>query len=201
MHRAARAVLAAGVLAALLAGCTGGAPAPDDPRAAAAALAELDAHNDADVGYARDMLPHHGQGLELSGLVPARGSSPAVRDLAALIDRQQGAEIGQLRGTLRSWGVPEPDPHAPMPGMSAAAGPAMPGMASPATLGRLRALRGNDFDRLWLQTMITHHEGAVRMARAELAGGTAFGTRNAARNVISVQQAQIDTMRTLLDRG
>lgn len=189
MRRGIPAGLAATALV-LLVGCGGPvAPAAGDPAAAAEVLARVNAHNDADVAFVRDMIGHHAQGVELADLVPARTPTPAVRDLAALIDRQQGVEIDQLRGQLTSWDL---DPAGSPMSMG------MAGMASPDTVARLRDTRGEEFDRLWLQAMIVHHEGAVTMARAELDAGIQRGARNTAQNVISVQQAQIGTMNDLL---
>ncbi len=85
-----------------------------------------------DTDYARMMLGHHEQALELSALVPGRSSSPDVADLAFRIDRAQVEEVGQLQGFLRLRGAPT-DPG-PMTGM--------PGMADQATLARLRTLSG-----------------------------------------------------------
>ncbi len=188
-HATAAGLTAAAIIAS--AGCgTPARPADGDPAAAARVLAQVNAHNDADVRFVRDMITHHAQGVELSRLVPGRGADPAVADIAALIDRQQGVEIGQLRGQLTTWGVAPPDP---------ATGMSMAGMASPQTLARLRGTRGEAFDRLWLRAMVDHHEGAVAMARAELDAGVQRGARNTAQNVVSVQQAQITVMNRLLD--
>lgn len=145
-----------------------------------------------DTDYARTMLGHHEQALDLSALVAGRSSSPDVADLAFRIDRAQVEEIGQLQGFLRLRGAPT-DPPA-MTGM--------PGMADPATLDRLRALSGPAFDRLWLQTMTAHHEGALTMARGYLAtaGGTA-ALAEFSRRVLLTQQAEIDRMRGLLARS
>src|SRR4051812_5591249 len=168
-----------------VAGC---ADAPVDPgpgtvpTAAAPAPAVVDA---VDSEYARMMLGHHEQALELAALVPGRSSSPDVADLAFRIDRAQVEEAGQLQGFLRLRGAPT-DPG-PMSGM--------PGMADPATLARLRALSGPAFDRLWLQTMTAHHEGALVMARGQLAstGGSASTSPLAefSRTLLVSQQAEI----------
>jgi uncharacterized protein (DUF305 family) len=148
-----------------------------------------------DTDYARMMLGHHEQALELSALVPGRSASPDVADLAFRIDRAQVEEAGQLQGFLRLRGAPA-DPG-PMTGM--------PGMADAATLARLRALSGPAFDRLWLATMTAHHEGALTMARRQLAqtGGAASTSPLAefSRTLLVSQQAEIDRMRALLARS
>lgn len=195
-HTCAATVALAVAAGALVAGCAP-APAPGagDPEAAARVLAEVNAHNPADEAFVQDMIPHHAQGVQLAALVPDRSPTPAVRDLAALIDRQQGFEIEQLRGMLTSWSVPAADPGRAMDMTMTGIGM---GMAAPDTLDRLRRTRGAEFDRLWLQAMIRHHEGAVTMARTEVDAGTQRGARNIARNVVSVQQTQIATMDALL---
>ncbi|MCD2195999.1 DUF305 domain-containing protein [Actinomycetospora endophytica] len=166
---------------------SGGPGVPTTTAPAPAAVAALD------TGYARMMLGHHEQALELSALVAGRSSSPDVADLAFRIDRAQVEEVGQLEGFLRVRGAPT----GPPPGMAG-----MDGMADAATLARLRTLRGPAFDRLWLRTMTAHHEGALTMARDQLAatGGVASTSALAefSRTLLVAQQAEIDRMRVLL---
>lgn len=170
---------------ALVAGCA--APAPPDPVAELNRITQT--RTDADVAFVQAMLPHHAQGVELADLVATRTDTRAVRDMAFRITRAQGDEIGQLRGFLTSWGTP-PDPgHAHH---------AMPGMVDAAAMSALRDARGPAFDRLWLQAMIAHHEGAVTMAESALRDGVHRGARNTASNVIAVQRSEIATMQRLL---
>ena len=103
------------------------------------------------------MIPHHEQALELAALVGGRDGSPGLEAMALRIDREQVEEIGQMQGLMRARGL------APVAvGM-------MHGMAEPATLATLRSSRGPAFERLWLDTMISHHDGALMMARDYLA--------------------------------
>jgi uncharacterized protein (DUF305 family) len=166
-----------------------GVPTAAAPSAAAVAAVDTD--------YARMMLGHHEQALVLSALVPGRSSSPDVADLAFRIDRAQVEEVGQLQGFLRLRGAPTDQGPTGMAGM--------PGMADAATLDRLRGLSGPAFDRLWLQTMTAHHEGALTMARQQLAatGGAASTSPLAefSRTLLVAQQAEIDRMRALLARS
>ena len=161
------------VLALALAGCASEPPPP----------AQAD-----DVGFAAEMKPHHEQALELSALVRGRTSDPEVTDLAFRIDREQVEEVGQLQGFLNLRGGV---PTMPMT--------AMDGMADAATLQQLRASSGPAFDRLWLQTMTAHHEGALTMARDYLAGPPGALTEFA-RTLLRSQQIEIDRMRAALDR-
>jgi uncharacterized protein (DUF305 family) len=163
------------LLAFLTAGCAA-TPAP------AAPVAD-------DAGFATMMIPHHEQALELSALVAGRTTDPTVADLAFRIDREQVEEVGQLQGFLNLRGAPAPAPMG-----------AMAGMADAATLDQLRGASGPAFDRLWLQTMTAHHEGALTMAREYLAGPPGALTEFA-RTVIRSQQIEIDRMRAALTRS
>jgi uncharacterized protein (DUF305 family) len=141
-----------------------------------------------DVGFAAAMKPHHEQALELAALVPGRSADPEVADLAFRIDREQVEEAGQLQGFLNLRGG-----GPTMPAM------AMDGMADAARLQQLRASSGPAFDRLWLETMTAHHEGALTMARQYLAGPPGALTEFA-RTVLRSQQIEIDRMRAALAR-
>ncbi|NMO92886.1 DUF305 domain-containing protein [Actinomycetospora sp. TBRC 11914] len=178
-------VVIGAVLVVVLGGCADTPPPAAPPDVAAV-----------DTDYARTMVGHHEQALALAALVPGRSSSPDVADLAFRIDRAQVEEVGQLQGFLRARGAPAD----PGPAMAV-----MDGMAATATLDRLRTLFGPAFDRLWLQTMTTHHEGALAMARRHLAatGGAASASALAefSRTLLVAQQAEIDRMRGLLARG
>lgn len=190
-----RCVPVALLLALVVAGCADAPVGPPGVPTTAAAPSPA-AVGGLDTAYARMMLGHHEQALELSALVAGRSSSPDVADLAFRIDRAQVEEVGQLQGFLRLRGAPT-DPPADISGMA--------GMADTATLARLRALSGPAFDRLWLQTMTAHHEGALTMAREQLAatGGAASTSALAefSRTLLVAQQAEIDRMRALLTRS
>lgn len=162
---------------AALAGCAD-APATPPPAVPSPDAAYLDA-----------MVPHHAQALELAALVPGRDASPAVAALATRIDRDQVEEIGQLEGLRRSRGWPAGA------GMHGHGMDGMDGMADPATLEQLRALRGPAFDRLWLATMTRHHEGAIAMAREHLATGADETLRRFSQVLVATQSAEIDAMR------
>lgn len=173
-------VLAAVLLAAVLAAGCADAPVGPDPAAV-------------DGAFLSAMTPHHEQALELTAMVGGRGASPGLQAMALRIDRAQVEEIGQMQGLARARGLPV---AGRMAGMDMA-GMDMAGMADPATLATLRTLRGPAFERLWLDTMIRHHEGAVAMARDYLAVGTDDTLRRFAQVIITSQSAEITTMQRL----
>ncbi|MFC5138139.1 DUF305 domain-containing protein [Actinomycetospora rhizophila] len=171
-------VLAAVLLAAAVAGCSGAPPAPapaPDPAAV-------------DAAFLSSMIPHHEQALELTAMVGGRGASPGLAAVALRIDREQVEEIGQMQGLARARSLPV-GAHDGMHG-------AMPGMADPATLATLPTLHGPAFERRWLETMIRHHEGAVTMARGY--AGTDETLRRFAQTTVASQSVEITTMEQLL---
>ena len=153
-------------------------------------------HTEADVHFMHGMIPHHGQALEMAALVPSRAATEAVRAMALRMEISQRDEIALIESWLRSRGEPMPD-HA---------GHVMtaPGMLSTEQMDRLRAARGEEFDRLFLEYMIQHHEGAITMVRTLFA--TSGGAQDSeifqfANDVETDQRIEIDRMRQLLDPG
>lgn len=151
-------------------------------------------HNADDVAFARDMMPHHQQALQLVDLARDRSSDPALQEIASAIAAAQGPEMDQLAGMLRGWGQ---DPEAGM--HHGGHGMAMPGMVDDATMKRLESLRGAEFDRLWLESMISHHQGAVEMAKAEIANGDNADAKAMAEHIIEAQEAEIAQMKQMLE--
>ena len=74
----------------------------------------------------------------------------------------------------------------------------MQGMVDQSTMDKLETLRGADFDRLWLQSMIAHHQGAIEMSKAEIANGKNPDAVATAKTISTAQQAEIDQMNQLL---
>ncbi|MBK0866881.1 DUF305 domain-containing protein [Saccharopolyspora sp. HNM0986] len=195
--------------AAALTGCGGGAehaghgPAPQGPSAQQEHSGQQDhsaqqaAAAPADITFAQGMIPHHQQAVEMSRLAEQRAGAPEVRELAGKIEAAQGPEIDTLTGWLRRWGAPEGG-HSQHMGASGHAG--MGGMMSPQQLDELAATNGVEFDHRFLELMIAHHEGAVRMAETELARGSAPEAKKMAENIVRTQREEIDTMRALMGR-
>ncbi|WP_372664093.1 DUF305 domain-containing protein [Amycolatopsis kentuckyensis] len=164
--------------------------------------AQADAgHNADDVTFAQQMIPHHSQALDMAKLVPSRSTNPKVLDLASRIEKAQDPEIQQMRGWLTTWGAGMPSmpgmSHEPMPGMSGS----MPGMMSDTDLKQLEAAKGAEFDKMWLDMMIKHHQGAIDMAKTELAKGGDAAVKALAQKIIDAQQAEITEMQGLLTQS
>lgn len=123
-------------------------------------------HTAADVAFMQGMIGHHAQALEMVALVPARSSRVEMESLAERIAVSQKDEIGIMQRWLTAHGEAGDTKQAMSHDMHAAH-TAMPGMLSPAQMDSLRNAEGTTFDRLFLQYMIQHHEGALVMV-AEL---------------------------------
>ena len=162
--------------------------------ASATSAEQITAHNADDVMFAQMMIPHHEQAVELAAMVPDRSTNPDVIALAAKIAAEQQPEINTMKALLLQWDV---DPNE-MSHESGHAGMAMAGMVDDATMVRLDSLKGASFDMLWLQSMISHHEGAIAMAKSEIADGTSADMTTLARSIVAAQQAEIDQMKQML---
>jgi uncharacterized protein (DUF305 family) len=146
------------------------------------------------------MIAHHAQALEMTRLVPERSGRQDVRLLAERITASQQTEIDRMRQWLRDHGQPVPDArHAHH---EAGGGHAqMPGMLTPEELARLSAATGAEFDRLFLELMIRHHEGALTMVAELLSRSGAAQDSDVfqiASDVDADQRAEIARMRRML---
>lgn len=143
------------------------------------------------------MIGHHAQALEMTALLPSRTAHENMRKLALRIEVSQADEIGMMRNWLKARGAPAPDPHAHhMAGTTL-----MPGMLTGEQMERLAGSRGLEFDRLFLQFMITHHEGARTMVRELFATPRAAQESDVfafASEVEADQRMEIDRMQAML---
>ncbi|MGA5187535.1 DUF305 domain-containing protein [Streptomyces griseoincarnatus] len=206
-------VAASGVTALVLAGCGGsgddtgsaghgGHQATDSASAAPSAPATQGQHNAADVAFAKGMIPHHRQAVEMADLAPDRARSAEVKKLAAEIKKAQAPEIEKLSGWLTSWGETVPAEGAmdhSMHGGVDGTG-SMDGMMSAEEMTALEDASGRAFDTAFMEMMIKHHEGAVEMAKTEQSDGAHTPGRKMAADIIASQSAEIEQMRKLLGK-
>ncbi len=153
-----------------------------------------------DVKFMQDMILHHQQAVEMAALVEARSTMPAIKQAAGRIAASQADEIRFMQTWLRERGQQVPDPSAAHHGDHSAHAD-MPGMSTPEQMAALAAARGAAFDRLFLERMIHHHEGALTMARALLRrSGSAYDPVlfQFANDLTNEQQAEIERMAALL---
>ena len=146
-----------------------------------------------DVSFATNMIPHHQQAVELSALVPDRSTNPELVALAQQVSAAQQPEIETMKVFLVQW-KENPDAGS---GHEGHGGP-MAGMVDEGTMTKLQSLKGPEFDKLWLESMISHHQGAIEMAKAEIANGANVDAKRMAQTIIDTQQAEIGQMKQML---
>ena len=169
MHTSFRSAAAIGLLL-VLAAChgavqqsaVGGGPSP----ATSAGGPAVSRPNPADVHFMTGMIPHHAQAVLIAGWAPSHGARADVQRLCERIVVAQRDEIALMQAWLRQHGQEVPPANAThmrmtMDGMTHDM--LMPGMLTDEELKRLDAARGSEFDRLFLQAMVKHHQGAISM--------------------------------------
>lgn len=199
----AAATIALGLAAALaLTGCTiniGAPPNQDDwsmhhgtaPRNPVDGSPSSAEFSHRDLMFAVMMIPHHQQAIDMSELALERSGDAELRALAEQIRDAQAPEIEQMQGWLDDAGVDaSPGLEAPEMGMGM-------GMLSDDELAELEQATGSEFDRQWLEHMIAHHEGAIRMTRM-VRDSSNDEVRALADSIVESQTAEIEQMEEML---
>jgi len=123
-------------------------------------------YSTADVDFMSGMIPHHAQALIMAGWAPTHAARQDVKVLCERILVGQRDEIEFMRNWLRDRGEPVPDPTSTKHRMKMNGvehDMLMPGMLTQDEMDQLEKARGSEWDRLFLQGMIRHHQGAVKM--------------------------------------
>jgi uncharacterized protein (DUF305 family) len=176
----------------------------------------------AEAGFARDMQVHHQQGVELAMIVRDATDDEATRLLGYDIATTQSQQAGQMYGWLAEWGLPQFGSEPSMAWMSLPAdggathdehgssdgdgdgaaahepGGPMPGLATPEQIEELQSLEGVEAERMFLELMIAHHQGAVEMAEAVLARSDHPVVVSLAESIVASQASEIALMEDML---
>ena len=175
-------------------------PVAPDSHASAGPVAPSRRYAEADVRFMQRMIDHHAQALAMTALVPTRAATENVRVMAQRVDVSQRDEIARMRRWLAARGEHVPTSGGHDHGAGGSHAP-MPGMLSPDEMRRLAEAAGAAFDRLFLESMIRHHEGALVMV-AELFATDGAGQEleifRFASDVDADQRAEIRRMRLML---
>jgi len=182
-------------LAATLAACG----SDDAPSAGTQASGESTAPvtlNAADIAFAQGMIAHHQQAIEMAeiALDPNVGAGQEVIDLATRIKGAQGPEVELMTGWLTAAGEPVVMDSTDGHDMSS-----MDGMMTAEQMDAMAAMTGAEFDQMWLEMMIAHHEGAITQSEAVKADGSNADVLALADRIITAQQGEIAEMQALLD--
>jgi uncharacterized protein (DUF305 family) len=150
----------------------------------------------ADTKFMHGMIGHHAQAIEMVELLNTRSTNPDLKMLGLRIQVSQEDEIKMMQEWLQNRGQALPDPHAHHKGML------MPGMLTPEEMTRLGAVKGVEFDRLFLEGMIKHHGGAITMVQ-ELFASPGAGQESDifafASDVDADQRMEIERMAAMLN--
>lgn len=146
--------------------------------------------------FAQMMIPHHQQAVEMSTLAETRTTNPEVLALAAEIKAAQAPEINQMAAWLKEWGLPVPSSTSDM---EAHADHGMKGMLTEEELAQLANSKEADFDQLFAEFMILHHEGAVEMAE-DVINSQDERVRLLAMEIIKTQNDEIERLQEILSR-
>ncbi len=151
-----------------------------------------------EAGFARDMMAHHEQAVQMALLMTERTDDEELRAMSLDIVLTQQAQIGQFQGWLSSWGLPVAGTAPAMAWMGHAGMERMPGMATPEQVNTLGSAKGAE--ELFLRLMIAHHQGGVDMAKAILGRTNRPEVRRLAEAIVSSQTAEIEAMKAILRR-
>jgi uncharacterized protein (DUF305 family) len=177
----------------VLIGCSRGNAAgmPSEPGATPPSASAAGQFNDADVMFAQQMILRHEQAVAMSDMVLDKtGVHPEVTALAQQIKAAQQPELEQLNSWLDAWGRKQVDDGGQHHGGH--------GTITAEKMRRLDRADGPGGQRLFLQGMIRHHQGAVAMAETEIAEGKHPAAIQLAETIAKRQQQEIDTMQELL---
>lgn len=140
-----------------------------------------------DIMFAQMMIPHHQQAVDMSALAETHTTNPEILALAKQIKEAQAPEIKQMTSWIESSGA----------GMDMGHDMGMGGMLSDEQMTALENATGAAFDKLYLEGMIGHHEGALQMAKM-IADSNNAEAKTLAANIVSSQSAEIEKMKQML---
>ena len=162
---------------------------------------------DADVKFLQGMIVHHEQAILMSSMAGKRTNNKTIVNLANRIDASQEDEINFMESWLkdRDESVPEAESHHMMKDNDKAHHNMhmhlnMVGMASQEQLKKLGDSNSTDFDRLFLQLMIAHHDGALEMVKdlKKFSGATYDPILNEfVSDLVNDQGVEIERMNTI----
>ncbi len=153
-----------------------------------------------EAAFARDMMVHHAQAVQMAELVRDKTEDERMRTIAGDIALTQQAQIGQMQGWLSVWGLPitGTEPQMAWMGHDLEEGERMPGMASPEKIDELATASPEEADEMFLRLMIPHHEAAIPMSEA-IYDTDEPAVRQLAEAIATSQKSEIRMMENMLE--
>lgn len=187
-------LVAAVATAVLISACGGQDPAPPVTSESASASAVLTPGvNATDRAFANAMLAQRPQVEKMVALARTNSGDPAVVEAAealAVSEKQLNETVNAL---LVQWTDGEEGGQGPPPD-----GPIL---FDRGAVERLGSLQGREFDTLWLQAMLNHHQAVLTMAASEIKEGEDINAKTLAQAIITTRQAEQVQMQQLLGGG
>lgn len=143
--------------------------------------------NKTDVAFVQMMIPDHQMVAKMNALAAQKAASSKLKTLAAQMQDGQAQTVDKLQGWLQAWG----QSSGQMAGMT------MPGAMTQKDMDMLKSMKGMNFDMMFAQMMIKHHQGSVQMARDEQAKGTSQEAKAMAADMVTTQEKQIAQLRSI----
>lgn len=140
-----------------------------------------------DIMFAQMMIPHHQQAVDMGVLAETRAGSDKVRELAAEIKDAQAPQIELMKAWLEAAGASLDMGHSMQ----------MPGLLTSSQMANLEAANGDQFDKLYLLSMVEHHKGAIEMAQAVLDSKNTL-VKDLAEQIVADQTHEISHIDELL---
>ena len=175
---------------------TGGVTSGASTASKAPSGPDLNKKNAADVAFVSGMIPHHRQALEMAELALDKADNAKVTNMAERVKAAQEPEIETMSALLAGWGEPVPaatGKSESMPGMDHGD----EGLMSAAQMRDLAKAAGGEFDVMWVEMMIAHHQGAVAMSKTEISEGVNGAAQQLARTITDAQTKEIGELQRL----
>lgn len=146
---------------------------------------------DYDKAFLSNMIVHHESAMNMAEMAGVSAKHQEIKDFAVGIASSQGREVSEMTTWQQQWGFPVTSGHM----MTDAAGNATTSMEGMSTMNdELKGLSGDDFDKKFLQLMITHHQDAVDMSKPAEMNAKRQEIKDLAKAIISAQSNEIDQM-------
>jgi len=152
-------------------------------------MGSIDAH------FIEQMIPHHEDAITMADLALEKAEHPEIKQMAQDINRTQSEEIEQMRAWYKSWYGKDVADIFSGAGHGMGSGAMHMGMMGDATdIEQLKT--ASDFDKVFIEEMIPHHQMAVMMAQMLEQTTKRSEMKQLAKNIVEAQTKEIDSMRS-----
>ena len=141
-----------------------------------------------DLRFIDTMSKHHHDAIEMAEMAQTKLEHAGLKELARTIPVDQQKEIDQMKSWRDQW----------YPGAPLAVDTALPGMGPGMAMdmSHMQTMKpGHGYDVMFIDMMVSHHEGGVAMSRAALTSAEHQEIKTLAQQIIDMQTKEIDQMK------